>query len=73
VLPPVLNNKLLLVVTALVKPVALLALLFSSASVPAPLKAAAALTAVGCATRKVKVPAAMVVEYRFMDQVAMVH
>ena len=62
VLPPVLKSKSLLVVTALVKPVAGLALLFSKAKVPAPLKTAAAFTAVGCATLRASVPALMLVD-----------
>ena len=61
VLPPVVNSKSLLVVTALVKPVSMPAFLFSKANVPAPLKVAAALMAVGCATLSVSVPALMVV------------
>ena len=60
-LPPVLNSKSVLVVTALVNPVAGLTLLFSKAKVPAPLKTAAAFTDVGCATLSASVPALMVV------------
>ena len=57
VLPPVLNTKPLLRVTALEKA----APLFSMASVPGPLIAAAALMTLGLVTRKASVPPLMVV------------
>ena len=59
--PPVLNFKSVLVVTALVKLVALLALLGSMAKVPAPLKTACDTITLGCVTIRLNVPPVMVV------------